>query len=121
MYSAKPEVLNRGSPSPLWMSCCYLSLGCVTFLLEELTPEQIAQSGPDGTTPLIQLFANAVKHEHLASFINEIILEFTLDKFKFLVKDVLEGSIEFGNLSIFKTCVAIAGSGRILIRTADRL
>ena len=112
MYSAKPEVLNRGSPSPLWISCCYLATKCILFLLEELTPEQIAQPGPDGTTPLMQLFANAVKHEGYASDINKIILYFTLDKGKFLVKDVLEGSIEFGNLSIFRKCFNLGLSAR---------
>ena len=80
--------------------------------MEELTPEQIGQPGPDGTTPLMQLFANAVKHEGLASVINEIILEFTLGKFKFLIKDVLEGSIEFGNLTVFQKSFILGMSAR---------
>ena len=102
MCRAKPEVLNHGSPSPLWVSCCYFQTKCIQFLLEELTPEQIAEPGPDGTTPLMQLFANAVKYEDFASVVKIIVVFFTVVRSKFLLKDVLEGSIAFGNLNIFQ-------------------
>ena len=71
----------------------------------ELTPKQIAKPGPDGTTPLMQLFANAVKHEHLASDIEALIKAFSLSKFT--VKDVLEGSIHFGSKRIFQHLFAL--------------
>ena len=71
----------------------------------ELTPKQIAKPGPDGTTPLMQLFANAVKHEHIASDIKALIMDFSLSKFT--VKDVLEGSIHFGSKSIFQHVFAL--------------
>ena len=73
----------------------------------ELTPKQIAQPGPDGTTPLMQLFANAVKLEHFASVIEALIMAFSLSKFT--IKDVLEGSIHFGNKSIFQTLCTTYG------------
>ena len=96
-------MLKVGCPSPLWIACCNFRPSCAAFLLELLTPEDVALPGPDGTTALMQLFANACKHQDLAGVQNdlEIILDmFTLEKFG--LNSVLEASIYFGNVPVFQ-------------------
>ena len=106
--NAKPELLNMGCPSPLWISCCNIN-NCVQFLLEKMTVETIAQPGPDGTTPLMQLFANVSKKKEFSSDIEMVIVYFSQ---KFGLKKILELSIHFGNVNIFSNLFALGISNK---------
>ena len=71
--------------------------------MEKLTAAEIASPGPDGTTALMQLFANAARHKDDNSFqfnLELLLGNFTFDKFG--PKNVLEASIVFGNKAIFR-------------------
>ena len=68
--------------------------------MEKMTPKQIAETGPDGTTPVMQLFANVTKKQEDGSEIENCIIQFTMSRF--LLKNVLEGSIIFWNINIFQ-------------------
>ena len=63
-----------------------------------MSVEDIAQPGPDGTTPLMQLFENVSKKNFFSTVIEINIIHFYL---KFGLKNVLESSIYFGNINIF--------------------
>ena len=99
----KPELLSAEFyPSPLWISCCNWKPNVIRFLMEKMTPKQIAKPGPDGTTPLMQLFANIKKKKEYSTLIEQIIIHFALADPKFLPQDILEASITFGNAAIFE-------------------
>ena len=73
--------------------------------MEIMTVEDIAQPGPDGTTALMQLFANVSKKKDQRSAIEAIIIDFYQ---KFGLKNVLESSIHFGNVSVFRKLFTLA-------------
>ena len=66
--------------------------------MKKMTVEDIAQHGPDGTTPLMELFANVSKKKDQSSKIESTIIHFHE---KFVLNTVLESSIYFGNVDIF--------------------
>ena len=71
--------------------------------MDNMTPEKIAKIGPDGTTALMQLFANVKKKQEFSPEIEQLIIHYATMAQKFLLKDVMEASITFGNAAIFET------------------
>ena len=102
LLAAKPEILLQSQPSALWISCSKLKLECAEFLMNKMSPKQIARPGPDGTTPLMQLLANTVKHKDESSATHEFIRKMT-DAGKFEAFHVMETSICFDDEAIFET------------------
>ena len=94
------------TPFPLWIACCNLN-DCIHFLVENMNQEGIAQAGPDGTTALMQLFANVEKKKDSSSEIEQLILDFTMNKFG--PRQVLETSILFANQYIFRKLFNMGG------------
>ena len=102
LFSEKPDLLStKFSPSPLWISCCNCQPNIIKFLMEKMTPEHINEIGPDGTTPLMQLFANIKKKKEASSVIEQLIVHYAETNQKFLLRDIMEASITFGNDTIF--------------------
>ena len=95
----RPESLAL-KPSPLWISCCYLQLECADFLMTKMTPEQIAERAPDGSSPLQQLLSNSAKHQSLKPTIDRFILKHAWKKMG--VRNALQASILFDNSAVFQ-------------------
>ena len=93
------NVLHSGSPSPLWVACTYSYTECIEFLLDNLSLEQIQQPGPDGTTPLMQLFAAAKVNEIREKKIRDILIVYM---FHFGMKQILEMAVLFANYRVFE-------------------
>ena len=102
LYHVKPHLLNKGCPTPLWISCCNVSLACIRFLLDKLTPEQVRMPGPDGTTPCMHIVANSMRYKECQDSAAGCEIILYLDVMKLGMKDVLNASICFGNERTFK-------------------
>ena len=100
IHDLNPDLLTNTNPSPLWIACSNMNLDCAKYLLSKMEGGQIDQVSPDGTTSLMQLFANADRHERMAAEIEGIIIDNTPSKFELI--QVLEASIVFGNTRVLE-------------------
>ena len=69
--------------------------------MEKMTQEHMEDIVPDGTTPLMQLFANVSRKTESSTGIEGLIIQlFTSGKIKW--RSMMDTCIIFGNLKIFK-------------------
>ena len=70
--------------------------------MDKMSQEEIEQPSPDGTTPLMQLIAQAAVHKNNIAPLDQLLVEMT-EKGKLKAWQIMETSIIFDNTTVFKT------------------